>query len=355
MKEINARDLQKKLIFLYDYGEYDYEDSFSYLKDEKFLIEKENRAIISNKWIKLTGLLEKEEFISTLLCFYPKLLKTLLIKIFKESIQIGKIGDSKALFEFVESIPSFAGSILEYKDEELNENQEIRNFYDAIFGKAYPDYQKILSKLKSMEKVEDREEYDISEVGTTPNEAWIKGRKIFSQVNLEKLENKNKYVLTPYKYLDGDKEIASILSCPWKTFAVILLMLISEYREEGLRGVSVRPEDKSNPFILQPLNLFIYNMEGREVKIGRIKDFIYEFSLGNGFYLFPDREPDMDRVIFELLEERKLSYEDKDEEYILSADFNDFLYYRENMIKNRSRKFKKNILKDYIEKQRKSL
>jgi hypothetical protein len=349
---VNPRDLQKKLVFLYDYGESNYEESFAYLKDEKFLIEKEQKAIISNKWIKLTGLLEKEEFLSILLCFYPPLLKSLLIRVFKEALVIGKKCDSKTLFELVDTIPSFAGSILKYKDEELIENQEIKNFYQAVFG-GYPDYLSILSKLKSIEKAEDREEEDIPEAGTTPNEAWVKGRKIASQVNLEKLENKNKYVLAPYRYLQADGEIASILSCPWKTFAVILFMIISEYRVEGLRGLSVRPEDKSNPFILQPLDLFIYNMEGREVKIGRIKDFTYEFCFTNGFYLFPDKKLDMDRVIFELLEDHKLSF--KDEEYILNPDFNDFLYYRVNIIKNRSRKFRRDILKDYIEKQRKSL
>ena len=100
------------------------------------------------------------------------------------------------------------------------------------------------------------------------------------------------------------------------------------------------------------MQLFIYDIKGRELKVGGLREFTYEFCIKSDFLLFPDTAPDMDKVVFSLMEEDYLTY--KDGEYMLSTDFKDFIYSKDIMIKNRSRKFK-NLIKEYIEKLRNTL
>lgn len=346
-------ELKKSLDILYDYGELRLDSNLNYLIDSYFLMSKSNRVVISKKWIKFSNISNREDFISCLLCYYPPLLDTLLKKAHREAIIIGKSGDGKALFEFVDSLSLFAESILELKDETINETEEIKSFYQTVFG-GYPHYQAVLSKLKVMQKVEKQVELDCPEMGCNPNEIWVSGRKIASQVDLERLDIKNHYTLTPYIYNDFpvSSEVCDVLSNPWETFITVLCMVISEYKVEGFEGISIRPTVSSDPYYVQPLDLYIYNLKGREIRLGRLKDFTYEFCIDSDFSLFPDKAPDVDKIVFDMLEEEKISY--KDGEYELNNSFNDHIYSKDIIIKNRSRRFK-NVLKDYIENLRHSL
>lgn len=309
--------------------------------------------VISKKWIRFSKILNREDFISSLLCYYPALLDTLLKKAHREAVIIGKSGDGKALFEFVDSLPKFSELILQLKNGTINETEEIKGFYQTVFG-GYPHYQAILSKLKAMQKAEKQVELDCPEMGCNPNEIWVGGRKIASQIDLERLDIKNHYTLTPYKYNDFpvSSEICDVLSNPWKTFITVLCMVISEYEVEGFEGVSIRPTDSSNPYSIQPLDLYIYNIKGRETRLGRLRDFTYEFCIDSDFSLFPDIAPDIDKIVFDMLEEEKISY--KDGEYELNITFKDHIYSKDIIIKNRSRRFK-HVLKGYIENLRHSL
>ena len=350
---IKVNELVKSLNNLYDYGETEVEVILQYLVDLKFLIRKLDRIIISKKWVAYSRELCREDFIPALLCFYPPLLENLLIKVYREAVVIGKSGDGHAVFEFVDSLPFFANTLFTLKNKEPNETEEIKSFYQAIFG-GYPHYQVAMTKLKALQKTEEKEEIDCPEMGISPNENWVTGRKISSNIDIDMLEVKRKYLLTPYQYRDFQvgKEIAKVLSNPWYTFTVVLCMIVSEYNAEGFEGVSIRPTDKNNPYFLQPLDIFIYDIKGRELKVGTLREFTYEFCIKSDFSLFPDKVPDIDKIVFSLMEEDYLTY--KDGEYVLATDFKDLIYSKDIMIKNRSRKFK-NLIKDYIEKLRNTL
>ena len=347
---IKVNELVKSLNNLYDYGEIGIEAALQYLADLNLLIKKSDTLIISKKWIAYTRVLNREDFISALLCFYPLLLENLLKKVYREAVTIGKSGDGKAVFEFVDSLPLFADTLLTLMSKEPSETEEMKIFYQAIFG-GYPHYQFIMSKLRALQKAEEQKESDCPEIGISPNENWVAGRKISSNIELTMLELKNKYVFTSYQYKDFEvkKEIADVLSNPWYTFTVVLCMIVSEYNAEGFEGVSVRPTDRSNPYSLQPLDIFIFDIKGRELKVGTLREFTYEFCIKNDFSLFPDDAPDIDKVVFSLMDGDYLTY--KDGEYMLSTDFKDLIYSKDIMIKNRSRKFK-NLIKEYIEKLR---
>jgi hypothetical protein len=191
-------------------------------------------------------------------------------------------------------------------------------------------------------------------MGNNPNKIWVQGRRITSYVKLSKLKDKNKYTFTPYEYKDFPVEepIKEVLSYPWKTFLTILTMIAIEYKTIGFEGLSIRPTDYSNYYTLQPLDFYIFNTKGREIRIGRLNDFVYEFCIESDMYLFPDKVPEVDKMVFEMMEEHKIDF--KDGEYVLNENFKDLIYSKDIIIKNRSRKFK-NTLKDYIEKLRNTL
>lgn len=344
---VNANKLIDSLNTLYDYGELDEYKPVNYLINLNFLLSKEGKYIITKKWIKFSKLVTREYFISSLICYYPILFETLLLKIYKEAVNIGRSGDSKALFEFINSIPRFAERIIEIRDKEINETKEIKDFYSAIF-QGYPQYLKILSIFKEMQKAEEYKQIEDTVVGKVPNEMWIKGRKISANVKLDKLDNKNKYTLVPYNYKDYklEDDIKDILSYPWKTFVIVLGMVISEYKTAGFEGISIKPGDRSNPYILQDLYVYVHNTDGKEVRVGRLNKFVYELCIRNEYLVFPDKEPDINYIVFELMDDKKFIY--RDGEYVLNEEFDERIYQSELILKNHSRKFKNNI-KAYLE------
>lgn len=349
----NFNELVKSLNLLYDYGEIQNKTGLQYLIDQNFIRLVENRLVITKKWIKFSGKVDREDFISSLLCFYPPILRMLLKKVYEEACIIGQSGDSKALYEFVDSIPDFAEAILKIKDEDIEETEEIKKFYQPVFN-GYPLYSTIVPKLKTMQLAEDIEDVNPSCMGNNPDEIWTKSRRITSSITIAKLEEKNKYTYTPYKYGDFPVEepVREVLSYPWKTFLTILTMVALEYKSSGFEGISIRPTDYSNYLTVQPLDIYIYNIKGREVRIGRLNDFIYEFCSANDIYLFPEKAPEVDKVVFKMLDEHKIEF--KDREYILYEKFKDLIYSKDIIIKNRSRIFK-NTIKNYIEKLRNTL
>lgn len=234
------------------------------------------------------------------------------------------------------------------------ETEEIKSVYRPIFN-GYPEYLTILTRLKFIQLAEKIEDTEVEKIGKTPNEIWIKERKISSNINLDVLKYKNLYTLTPYIYNDYEvtEDIKKILSHPWKTFMVILGMIISEYKAEGLSVISIRPKDKDNPYSEQILETFIYDEKGKENKVGDLKGFIKQFCDKNYLYLFPDRLPDVDAILFNLMDSKQFNYNDG--EYVLNQSFDDRLYSSEGIIiKNRSRRFKA-LLKNYIEELRRLL
>lgn len=350
---ININNLVKNINTLYDYGEMKCNKDLQYLVDGNFLKVAEDRLVITKKWIKFSGKVNREDFISSLLCLYPPLLHKLLQQVYNEACIIGQRGDSKALYEFIDSIPDFAETIIKIKDEVIGEIEEIKAFYQAVFN-GYPQYLSILTKFKNMQLVKDVEDVDLTSMGNNPNEIWIRGRRVTSSVNLQKLKEKNKYTFTPYEYTDFpvEESVSEVLCYPWKTFITILSMVALEYQTAGFEGVSIRPTDHSNYYTVQPLDFYIFNTKGREIRIGRLNDFVYEFCLENDIYLFPDKAPEVDKVVFEMLDENKIDF--KDGEYVLNEKFKDLIYSKDIIIKNRSRRFK-NTLKDYIERLRNTL
>lgn len=345
--------LIKNLSILYDYGELDNNESLYYLLDLKFLKLSENKLVITKKWIVFSGKVSKEDFIASIICYYPLLFKLLLSRVYIEACTIGKSGDSRALFEFIDSVPKFIDTIFKLKNVTIDESEEIRELYQAIF-KGYPQYPSILSKLKIMQLTEEVNDLDILPMGVNPNEIWIQGRRVASSVELKEIKSINKFTLTPYEYVDYpvEREIKEVLSYPWKTFLTVLCMVELEYKAGGFEGISIRPTDDSNSYNFQPLDFHLFNVKGREIRVGSLNSFVYEFCSENNIYLFPDKEPEVDKVVFKLMEEQKI--EVKDGEYVMKTEFKDLIYSKDIIIKNRSRKFK-NSLKEYIEKLRNTL
>ncbi len=349
----NLKEGVMNLNRLYDYGECSINEDLKYLEDLKFLIPIEAKVVITKKWIKFSGKVRREEFVSALLCYEPSLFRTLLLRVYKEACVIGRSGDGKALFEFIEGIPKFADALLKIKDHELEENEKIKAFYQVIFN-GYPQYPSILNKLKIMQLAEDVNDLEIVPMGANPNENWISGRRITSSISLKALKGKNEFTLTPYEYSDFDveKEIGDVLSYPWETFLTLLAMVDLEYKVGGFEGLAIRPTDISNPYNTQELELYIFNIKGKEIKVGLLDNFIYDFCTVSDLFLFPDKTPEVSRVVFDLLRVHKMDF--KDREYVLNEAFKDLIYSKDIIIKNRSRKLKK-LLKEYIEKLRYTL
>src|SRR5699024_5531725 len=235
-KMLDVKNLMKELEYLYDYGEVKYDNHLSYLLDLNFITNNEDRCVITKKWIDFSGKLTREDFISSLACCYPPLLDFLLWEIYQEAYAIGQSGDGDVLYEFIDHIPKFAEKILTVREQEFEETDEIKSFYGPVF-KGYPQYRTILTRLKFIQYAEDVKDTEVKKVGKTPNDIWVKERKISSNIHLELLKKKNLYTLTPYIYEDFEvtDEIKEILSYPWRTFVVILGMVISEYKAEGIK------------------------------------------------------------------------------------------------------------------------
>lgn len=350
---INTNETVNNLNTLYDYGEIKNNDDLNYLVDLKFINEIEGRLVITKKWAKYSGKISREDFISSMMCYYPTLLNVLLLKVYKEASIIGNSGDGEALFEFINSIPAFANEVIKMKENQANEDQEIKSMYQVVFNE-YPQYQQMLNKLKLMQMVEDVDDLEMSPMGNNPNEIWTKGRRITSSIDIQCLKQKNVYTLTPYDYNDFsvEKEIKGVLCYPWETFLTVLGLMFIEYKTIGCDVVSVRPTDLENGYNDQSLDLYIFDIKGNEIKVESLNNFAYEFCLESNFCLFPDKAPELDKVVFKMMNEKKIDF--KDGEYILNEEFKDLIYSKDIIIKNRSRKLK-NMLKDYIEKLRKAL
>ncbi|AKC62819.1 hypothetical protein [Clostridium sporogenes] len=344
---VEANKLIDSLNTLYDYGEIDEYTPLKYLMHLEFLIDKEGKYIITKKWIKFSKIVTREDFISSLICYYPNLLETLLLRVYKEAVNIGRSGDSKALFEFIDSVPKFADKIIEIRNKEINEDEEIKSFYTLIF-KGYPQYLKVLSIFKEMQKAEQYEQIEDMVIGKVPDKMWTDGRKVTSNVKLIKAKGDKEYSLVPFEYTHYKlkDDIKDILSYPWKTFLVVLGMVISESKSVGFEAISIKPQDSSNPYVVQDLNVYIHNTEGKEVRVGDLKKFVYELCISSNFLLFPDKEPDVNLTIFELMDENIFKY--KDGQYLLEEYFNERIYQSEIILKNHSRKLK-NKIKDYVE------
>lgn len=353
-KVVEVNKLIQKINCLYDYGEIDIHIYLTYLEDMKLLKYIDNKAVITKNWINFSGKVAREDFVSSLVCYYPPLLDYLLWKVYKEAYSIGQSGDGLALYEFIDNIPKFAKRILEIRNIKMQEAEEVKSFFGPIF-KGYPQYGHILSRLRLMQFVEETEDTKVEMVGKTPNEIWVHERKISSSINLKPLDFKNRYTLTPYEYVDYEvsEDIKEILSHPWKTFMIIIGMLISEYKAEGFSGVSIRPIDKKNPYTEQETEVFIYDLNGKENKVGSLKEFVESFCKSNRLYLFPDKAPEVDSLLFSMMDTKQFVYGDG--EYLLNSTFDDRLYSAEGIIiKNRSRKFKA-MLKEYVEELRRKL
>lgn len=350
----DVKSVIKYMNILYDYGEGKYNSSLVYLEELNFIKKKENKCVITKKWVNFSSKVTREDLVSSLVSCHPPLLEYLLWKVYQEAYAIGQSGDGEALFEFIDCIPKFAERILTLKEKKLIETDEIKAFYGPVF-KGYPQYRNILTILKLVQLAENVEDIGVTKVGKTPNDIWIKERKISSNIELEVLKEKNQYTLTPYAYNDFNVtgEVKEILSHPWKTFMIILGMVISEYKAEGADGVSLRPQDWKNPYMKQRIEIFIFDNKGKEIKLGALNDFVKQFCDHNHLYLFPNKAPDIDTILFKLMDAREYIY--KNNEYILSPSFDERLYSSEGIIiKNRARKFKK-MIKDYIEDLRKTL
>lgn len=349
----NLKEFIANLNNLYDYGEIDEYMPFTYLIDLNFLTDKQGKYIITKKFIKFSKVVTREDFISSLICYYPSLFETLLLKIYKEAVNIGKSGDGKALFEFIDSVPKFAHKIIEIRDNEINENEEIKSFYTILF-QGYPQYLKVLSILKNMQKSEEYVQIEDTLIGKVPDQMWTNGRKITSNVKLTKAKNNEKYTLVPFEYThyETKEDIQDILSHPWKTFLVVLGMVISEAKSVGFEAISIKPQDFSNPYVIQELNIYIHNTSGKEVRVGNLNKFAYELCIRSEFLLFPDKEPYVNLVVFELIDQNIFKY--KDYQYLLEESFDERIYQNEIILKNYSRKLK-NKIKDYVEELRKVL
>ncbi|UZQ52411.1 hypothetical protein [Clostridium kluyveri] len=351
-KMLDVKNMLKEINTLYDYGEGKYDYSLSYLEDLDYIKKIEDRYVVTKKWIDFSSKVTREDFISSIVCCYPPLLDYLLWKVYYEAYGIGQSGDGEALYEFIEHIPKFAGKILTIREETFEETEEIKAFYSPVFN-GYPQYRSILTRLRFIQLAENVDDIKVDPIGKTPNDIWVRERKISSNIDLETLKEKNHYTLTPYVYSDYEvsNDIQEILSHPWKTFMVVLGMVVSEYKAEGVNGISLRPQDKKNPYTEQVLEAFIYDEKGKENRIGKLKDFVKHFCDKNHLHLFPNKAPDMDTILFYLMDTKVFIY--KNGEYALNPSFDDRLYSSEGIIiKNRARKFK-TMLKDYIEELRK--
>ena len=351
---VEVNKLIQKLNYLYDYGEIDINVILSYIEDMQFLKYVEDKAVITKKWINFSRKVTREDFVSSLVCYYPPLFDYLLWKVYREAYNIGQSCDGSALYEFIDNIPKFADRVLEIRNKKMQETEEIKSFFGPIF-KGYPQYGHILSRLRLMQLVEETDDTKVERIGKTPNDIWVQERKISSNINLEPLDFKNLYTLTPYEYVDYEvsEDIKEILSHPWKTFMVITGMLISEYKAEGFNGVSIRPIDKKNPYTEQETEIFIYDLNGKENKVGKLKDFVESFCKTNRLYLFPEKAPEVDNILFSMMDTKQFIFGDG--EYVLNSTFDDRLYSAEGIIiKNRSRKFKA-MLKEYVEELRRKL
>ncbi len=344
---IIANKFMESLNILYDYGETDEYTHLKYLIGLNFLTSKEGKYIITKKWIKFSKVVIREDFISSLICYYPSLLETLLLRVYKEAVNIGKSGDSKALFEFIDSIPKFADKIIEIRGKEINENEEIKGLYTVLF-QGYPQYLKVLSIFKDMQKAEEYTQIEDTLIGKVPDEMWTNGKKVTSNVKLMKSKTNKAYSLAPFEYTHYNlrDDIKDILSYPWKTFLVVLGMVISESKSVGFEAISIKPQDRSNPYVIQDLNVYIHNTQGKEVRVGNLNKFAYELCIRSGFLLFPDKEPEVNLVIFELMDANIFKY--KDGQYQLEESFNERIYQSEMILKNYSRELK-NKIKDYVE------
>ena len=279
----NINNLIKGLNELYDYGEIKNNTESQCLIDQNFIRLVEDRLVITKRWIKLSGKVNREDFVSALLCFYPPLLHRMLKKVYEEASIIGQRGDGKALYEFINSIPKFAEMILCIKDNDIEETEEIKSLYQIVFN-GYPQNPSILAKLRIMQLAEEEEDIELIPMGNNPNEIWIKGRRMTSSTLLLKLKDKNKYTFAPYEYKDFPVEelVREVLSYPWKSFLTILTMVAIEYQTAGFEVISIRPTDYTNFYANQILDFYILNSKGIEVRVSTLNDFVYEFCLESG-------------------------------------------------------------------------
>ncbi|SKB72991.1 hypothetical protein SAMN02745120_0082 [Acetoanaerobium noterae] len=341
------KELVKKINVLYDYGQTEMADSLNYLIDMNLLIKTADIVIISKKWIKFSGKMNREDFISSLLCYLPAVLVELLIRTYKEAKQIGNYGDSLALFEYINSISKFASKIIELKEQEANVTGEVQEVFFEVF-KGYPQYQQIMTKLILMQLVDEQEESNTHEIGEVPDSMWIKGLKVASNISLKPLKSKNRYTLTPFEFYNklSVSQINGILSYPLKTMLVVIGMIAEEYKKEQFEGLSLKPINPDNPYIQQEVMVHTWTTKGIEIRISDLNTFIYNLCVTNGFYLFPDKVPEMDKLLFQLIDE--CIFEFKDDSYVLSAEMDDIIYASNVFMIKHADKFK-NLLKENIE------
>jgi len=350
---MNPKNLIKTLQKLYDFGEITSSSDIDYLFDNGFLSTINNIAIISLKWIIFTSKLKRDDFISALTCYYPPLHRNLLIRVYQEALKIGRSGDSNSLFEFINATPCFAKQIRSLKEASLIEKEEIRLLYQEVFH-GLPQYLAILNKLKEMQKAENIDDVENIPLGAIPDNMWTANRKISTKETFIPLCKINSCTFVPFK-IDSSESVEGekfVLESAWRQFLTQLLMVNSEYRAEGFSGMSVRPSNSADPYSLQSLNIFIFNISGKEILLGELDQFVYTFCIKNSFYLFPDQKPEVSAALLSMLNKNLIDY--RDNEFILMPDFEDTIYCKLRTLKNQSRNLRTKI-KEFIETLRESL
>lgn len=331
---LDVRRYYQLLKQLYDCGECEYNNFFSFIEQQNLIVNIQDRFITTNNWVTY-GLQfqSKQDHLFSLFCFKDEYQKYLIEIALLTALKMSETEDLDGIESFVSNLPklsSYAVSVLaEIKEgsgfsiarleDRLKEKEEqFQNLNRHIFD-GPPHYQRVMFYLKHVQAYKQENVIEDIELGKKIDDQWQIGRKISTDLSLAPLKESPLYTLVPSipERKIEHPQFHHLFTYPWKLFVFLCCIVRENFEAQGVQAIRFQVVEDSVDVLLTTSN-------HKQFHYGSFDDFAIEFCHVNQYQLFPKELKNL-HAIFQNLVERKLLTV-IDDEYRLPTTIEDVIY-----------------------------
>ncbi|MBM7649042.1 hypothetical protein JOC78_001995 [Bacillus ectoiniformans] len=319
---------------LYDYGECELNDIFSFLKQQGLLEMIQNRYVITNNWITYGQLFQSEkDYLFSLFCFKTNYQKYLVEVALLTALKMSETKDLKGIETFVSNLSNlsaytvsvmaeikgnsgFSNACLEVRLKPKEE--QFQDFNRLIFD-GPPHYQRVMFYLKHVQAYKQENVIEDIDLGKKIDDQWQKGRKISTNLFLSPLKERPFYTLVPFipeRKIDHP-QFQHIFIYPWKLFVFLCCIVRENFEAQGVQAIRFQVVGDDVDVLLTASN-------HQQFRYGNFDEFANEFCKVNQYQLFPNELRNLHTIFQNLVERRLLTV--VDDEYRLPTTIEDVIY-----------------------------
>jgi len=333
---LDIKKIDKMINCLYSFGETEYSQDISFLKENVLIQTLDNTAVITTNWIEYGKQYQNgEDHLRSLLCFDSEYQQYLLQVALLTVLKMRDAQDTDGLIEFVSKMPVLAENIVAilreiasddpkgfnitaYEDKINKLETSFRDLDNYIFDGA-PQYQRIINYLEKVQLYQAGEVEPLQQLGGTVDQNWQKGRKISVDLQLVPLKERPTAVLAPCELQRpvSNPLFNQLFTYPWKLFVFLWCVVREHYEAQGVQAVRFCLVDGQ-------VDVLIVSRKNQAFRYGSFNEFATEFCHVNQYQLFPNVPLNLEGVFREFLDRKTLSI--VDEEYRLGIQVEQEIY-----------------------------